>query len=92
MEWSVRRLVVVGTQAIKILLYYKPFDEVDSTNNSYQHACPCGFDCVLKQESRLLHCSSRLSLSIRGPMRELFCSTFSHSNHRHEHAILSVSG
>jgi len=26
-EWSVRRLVEVGAQAIKILLYYNPFDE-----------------------------------------------------------------
>ena len=26
-EWSVRRLVAVGAQAIKILLYYNPFDE-----------------------------------------------------------------
>src|SRR5207237_3782613 len=26
--WSVRRLVEVGAQAIKILLYYNPFDEV----------------------------------------------------------------
>ncbi len=26
-EWSVRRLVEIGAQAIKILLYYNPFDE-----------------------------------------------------------------
>ena len=26
-EWSVRRLVAVGAQAIKILLYYNPFDD-----------------------------------------------------------------
>src|SRR5215469_7504714 len=26
-QWSVRRLVEVGTQAIKILLYYNPYDE-----------------------------------------------------------------
>src|SRR5438105_2645253 len=28
-EWSVRRLVEAGAQAIKILLYYNPFDEVE---------------------------------------------------------------
>lgn len=36
-EWSVRRLVEAGAQAIKILLYYNPFDEayVNTVKQSY---------------------------------------------------------
>ncbi|MBA2676881.1 MAG: tagatose 1,6-diphosphate aldolase [Ktedonobacteraceae bacterium] len=35
-EWSVRRLVEAGAQAIKILLYYNPFD--DAQTNVIKHA------------------------------------------------------
>lgn len=35
-EWSVRRLVEAGTSAIKILLYYNPFD--DARVNTIKHA------------------------------------------------------
>ena len=36
-EWSVRRLVEAGAQAIKILLYYNPFDEaqINSVKQAY---------------------------------------------------------
>ncbi len=38
-EWSVRRLVEAGAQAIKILLYYNPFDEASSLSiNSIKQA------------------------------------------------------
>jgi len=38
-QWSVRRLVEAGAQAIKILLYYNPFDEASSLSiNSIKQA------------------------------------------------------
>jgi tagatose 1,6-diphosphate aldolase len=36
-QWSVRRLVEAGAQAIKILMYYNPFDEahINSVKQAY---------------------------------------------------------
>src|SRR6266516_1673557 len=45
-EWSVRRLVEVGAQAIKILLYYNPFDEEQINIVKQAYVERIGAECI----------------------------------------------
>lgn len=45
-EWSVRRLVEAGTQAIKILLYYNPFDEAQINTVKQAYIERIGAECT----------------------------------------------
>ncbi len=45
-EWSVRRLVEVGAQAIKILLYYNPFDEAQINSVKQAYIERIGAECA----------------------------------------------
>jgi len=45
-EWSVRRLVEVGAQAIKILLYYNPFDETQINIVKQAYVERIGAECI----------------------------------------------
>jgi tagatose 1,6-diphosphate aldolase len=45
-EWSVRRLVEVGAQAIKILLYYNPFDEEQINIAKQAYVERIGSECM----------------------------------------------
>jgi len=45
-EWSVRRLVEAGAQAIKILLYYNPFDEAHTNSIKQAYIERIGAECV----------------------------------------------
>ncbi len=45
-EWSVRRLVEVGAQAIKILLYYNPFDEGQINTAKQAYVERIGAECI----------------------------------------------
>ncbi len=45
-EWSVRRLVEAGAQAIKILLYYNPFDEVRINSIKQAYIERIGAECM----------------------------------------------
>lgn len=45
-EWSVRRLVEVGAQAIKILLYYNPFDEARINSIKQAYIERIGAECM----------------------------------------------
>lgn len=45
-EWSVRRLLEAGTQAIKILLYYNPFDEVQINMVKQAYVERIGAECM----------------------------------------------
>ncbi|GAC1404080.1 MAG: tagatose 1,6-diphosphate aldolase [Ktedonobacteraceae bacterium] len=44
--WSVRRLVEAGAQAIKILMYYNPFDEVEINSVKHAYVERIGAECV----------------------------------------------
>src|SRR6266567_1419439 len=44
-EWSVRRLVDAGAQAIKILLYYNPFDDVQINSVKQAYIERIGAEC-----------------------------------------------
>lgn len=44
--WSVRRLVEVGAQAIKILLYYNPFDEAEINSIKQAYVERIGAECA----------------------------------------------
>ncbi|GAC1399125.1 MAG: tagatose 1,6-diphosphate aldolase [Ktedonobacteraceae bacterium] len=44
--WSVRRLVEVGAQAIKILMYYNPFDEAEINSVKHAYVERIGAECV----------------------------------------------
>lgn len=44
-EWSVRRLVEAGANAIKILLYYNPFDEKSITERKHAFIERIGAEC-----------------------------------------------
>lgn len=44
--WSVRRLVEVGAQAIKILLYYNPFDQAQTNSVKQAYIERIGAECV----------------------------------------------
>ncbi len=45
-EWSVRRLVEAGAQAIKILLYYNPFDEEQINSVKQAYVERIGAECL----------------------------------------------
>jgi tagatose 1,6-diphosphate aldolase len=45
-EWSVRRLVEAGAQAIKILLYYNPFDEAQINSVKQAYIERIGAECL----------------------------------------------
>src|SRR5258708_19501688 len=45
-EWSVRRLVEAGAQAIKILLYYNPFDEAQINSVKQAYVERIGAECL----------------------------------------------
>ncbi|HYK85674.1 MAG TPA: tagatose 1,6-diphosphate aldolase [Ktedonobacteraceae bacterium] len=45
-EWSVRRLVEAGARAIKILLYYNPFDEARINVVKYAYIERIGAECM----------------------------------------------
>ncbi len=45
-EWSVRRLVEAGAQAIKILLYYNPFDETQINSIKQAYIERIGAECM----------------------------------------------
>jgi len=45
-EWSVRRLVEAGGQAIKILLYYNPFDEAQINSVKQAYVERIGAECM----------------------------------------------
>lgn len=45
-EWSVRRLVEAGARAIKILLYYNPFDEAHSNSIKQAYIERIGTECM----------------------------------------------
>ena len=45
-EWSVRRLVEAGAQAIKILLYYNPFDEAQINSVKQAYVERIGAECM----------------------------------------------
>src|SRR5437764_1817730 len=45
-EWSVQRLVEAGAQAIKILLYYNPFDEAEINSVKQAYIERIGAECV----------------------------------------------
>ena len=45
-EWSVRRLVEAGARAIKILLYYNPFDEARINAVKHAYVERIGAECV----------------------------------------------
>ena len=45
-EWSVRRLVEAGAQAIKILMYYNPFDEVQINSVKQAYVERIGAECL----------------------------------------------
>ncbi len=45
-EWSVRRLVEAGAQAIKILLYYNPFDEAKINSVKQAYVERIGAECM----------------------------------------------
>ncbi|GAC1449727.1 MAG: tagatose 1,6-diphosphate aldolase [Ktedonobacteraceae bacterium] len=45
-EWSVRRLVEVGAQAIKILLYYNPFDDAQTNAIKQAYIERIGAECM----------------------------------------------
>ncbi len=45
-EWSVRRLVEAGAQAIKILLYYNPFDEAQINSIKQAYIERIGAECL----------------------------------------------
>ena len=45
-EWSVRRLVEAGTNAIKILLYYNPFDEAQINTVKQAYVERIGAECT----------------------------------------------
>src|SRR2546421_2791909 len=45
-EWSVRRLVEAGAQAIKILMYYNPFDEVQINSVKQAYVERIGAECT----------------------------------------------
>lgn len=45
-EWSVRRLVEAGAQAIKILLYYNPYDEVQINQVKQAYIERIGAECI----------------------------------------------
>jgi tagatose 1,6-diphosphate aldolase len=45
-EWSVRRLVEAGAQAIKILLYYNPFDEAQINTVKQAYIERVGAECL----------------------------------------------
>jgi tagatose 1,6-diphosphate aldolase len=45
-EWSVRRLVEAGAQAIKILLYYNPFDEAQINSVKLAYIERIGAECM----------------------------------------------
>jgi tagatose 1,6-diphosphate aldolase len=45
-EWSVRRLVEAGAQAIKILLYYNPFDEPQINSSKQAYIERIGAECM----------------------------------------------
>jgi tagatose 1,6-diphosphate aldolase len=45
-EWSVRRLVEAGTDAIKILLYYNPFDEAQVNSIKQAYVERTGAECI----------------------------------------------
>ena len=45
-EWSVRRLVEAGAQAIKILLYYNPFDEAQINTVKQAYVERIGAECM----------------------------------------------
>src|SRR5437588_12125392 len=45
-EWSVRRLVEAGAQAIKILMYYNPFDEAQINSVKQAYVERLGAECL----------------------------------------------
>ncbi|MFL5592147.1 MAG: tagatose 1,6-diphosphate aldolase [Ktedonobacteraceae bacterium] len=45
-EWSVRRLVEAGAQAIKILMYYNPFDEAQINSVKQAYVERIGAECM----------------------------------------------
>jgi tagatose 1,6-diphosphate aldolase len=45
-EWSVRRLVEAGAQAIKILMYYNPFDEAQINSIKQAYIERIGAECM----------------------------------------------
>ncbi len=45
-EWSVRRLVGAGAQAIKILMYYNPFDEAQINTVKQAYVERIGAECI----------------------------------------------
>jgi tagatose 1,6-diphosphate aldolase len=45
-EWSVRRLVEAGAQAIKILMYYNPFDEAQINSIKQAYIERLGAECM----------------------------------------------
>ncbi|MFL5699583.1 MAG: tagatose 1,6-diphosphate aldolase [Ktedonobacteraceae bacterium] len=45
-EWSIRRLVEAGAQAIKILLYYNPFDEAQINTVKQAYVERIGAECM----------------------------------------------
>jgi tagatose 1,6-diphosphate aldolase len=45
-EWSVRRLVEAGAQAIKILMYYNPFDEAQINSVKQAYIERIGAECM----------------------------------------------
>src|SRR5229473_2985178 len=45
-EWSVRRLVETGAQAIKILMYYNPFDEAQINSIKQAYIERIGAECM----------------------------------------------